>query len=172
MIDSSINHIINHLESHRAVYEKLFLTDSEALIYWKPDKDKWCLLEIVCHLIDEEIEDFRYRVKHTLTTPDQPAPPIDPVGWPTSKKYFEQDFKTSVSRFLEERDLSINWLRSIKNGNWTNEYKHPQIGNITAKQFLANWLAHDYLHIRQIMKLKFQYLEHVSGEDLSYAGEL
>jgi hypothetical protein len=35
----------------------------------------------------------------------------------------------------------------------------------------ANWLAHDYLHIRQILRLKYEYLKSISEEDLSYAGE-
>ena len=36
---------------------------------------------------------------------------------------------------------------------------------------LTNWLAHDYLHIRQIIKLKFDFLKDQSDEHLSYAGE-
>ena len=36
--------------------------------------------------------------------------------------------------------------------------------------FSPNWLAHDYLHIRQIIRLKFAYLQQLSKEDLSYAG--
>jgi hypothetical protein len=42
---------------------------------------------------------------------------------------------------------------------------------MTAMLFLSNWLAHDYLHIRQIIKLKFDYLEKMTGEGLSYAGD-
>ncbi len=41
---------------------------------------------------------------------------------------------------------------------------------MTAKMFLSNWLAHDYLHIRQITKLKYDYLKQLTNEDLNYAG--
>jgi hypothetical protein len=37
--------------------------------------------------------------------------------------------------------------------------------------FLHNWLAHDYLHIRQIIRIKYDYLKKTSGEILLYAGE-
>lgn len=39
-----------------------------------------------------------------------------------------------------------------------------------SKFFLTNWLTHDYLHMRQIIKLKYDYLEQQSGEMIDYAG--
>jgi hypothetical protein len=41
---------------------------------------------------------------------------------------------------------------------------------MTARSFLTNWLAHDYLHLRQILRIKHHYLKTESGESLSYAG--
>jgi len=41
---------------------------------------------------------------------------------------------------------------------------------MTASMFFSNWLAHDYLHIRQITRLKYDYLKQLTNEDLSYAG--
>jgi hypothetical protein len=32
-------------------------------------------------------------------------------------------------------------------------------------------MAHDLLHIRQITKLKYDYLKYLSGQGLSYAGD-
>jgi uncharacterized protein YutE (UPF0331/DUF86 family) len=43
--------------------------------------------------------------------------------------------------------------------------------NLSAKMIFKNWLAHDYLHIRQIIRLKFEYLKGFTGENLSYAGD-
>ena len=36
--------------------------------------------------------------------------------------------------------------------------------------FLVNWVAHDYLHVRQILKNKYAWMQDVSGEKLDYAG--
>jgi hypothetical protein len=41
---------------------------------------------------------------------------------------------------------------------------------MSARLFLHNWLAHDYLHIRQINRLKFAYLKAHSDISLDYAG--
>jgi hypothetical protein len=76
-----------------------------------------------------------------------------------------------LNKFITERGQSINWLKSLENPNWNNAFEHNKLGSLNAKYFLNNWLAHDYLHIRQILKLKFDYLEYQSGENLDYAGK-
>jgi len=168
-----VNHseIINRLEENKLVFKSIFDLKNEKIITWKPSPEKWCLLEIVCHLHDEEREDFRARVKHTLETPAEPLPPIDPAGWVTSRKYMEWNFEETAKKILEEREKSIHWLKELKNPQWKNAYQHPKFGSMSAEMFLSNWLAHDYLHVRQITKLKFDYLKFISGESLNYAGE-
>lgn len=137
---------------------------------WKQSAEKWCLLEILCHLVDEEREDFRARIQHVFTNPDMPLPPIAPVDWVTERKYLEQDFEIMLENFLKEREKSIHWLQSLQDPPWEQAYQHPQFGEMKAKMFLSNWLAHDYLHLRQITKLKYDWLKNLSGEDLNYAG--
>jgi len=129
------------------------------------------LLKVVCHLYDEEREDFRARVRLTLENPGMPANPIDPVGWVTGRKYIEQDYNNVLQRFLLEKDNSIAWLTDLKNAKWDNVYKHPLLGDISAEMFLSSWLAHDYLHIKQITKNKYDYFKEVLGNKVFYAGE-
>jgi hypothetical protein len=82
----------------------------------------------------------------------------------------EQNYEDMVKTFLSERDASIVWLKELKNPNWDNSYTHPKLGKVTAKHYLDNWLAHDYLHVRQIIKQKFDFLTSHTGENLEYAG--
>jgi len=166
----SSNNIPDELERNRRVFENLFRHKQKEEYLWRPAPEKWCLLEILCHLYDEEKEDFRARTKHTLETPKEPLPQIDPQGWVISRKYIEQDYGEKLNQFLKEREQSLEWLRSLSKPAWENYHKHPKFGKMTARMFLANWLAHDYLHIRQILNLKFQYLKNLTNEDLTYAG--
>ncbi|MCG3167096.1 MAG: hypothetical protein POELPBGB_02879 [Bacteroidia bacterium] len=163
--------IIKKLEYNSQIFKSLFAGLNENEYLWKPQPDKWCLLEIACHLYDEEREDFRARLKHTLETPQEKLPSIDPVGWVISRKYMEQDFEKTVNALLSERTKSVNWLNSLENPSWNNAYHHHKFGAMSAGMFLANWLAHDYLHIRQILNLKYQYLKLNSNERMDYAGE-
>jgi hypothetical protein len=164
------NKIIQELTRNKLVFNELLtgLTDEEFL--WKQNPEKWCLLEIICHLYDEEREDFRTRTKQVLESPELLLPKIDPVGWVIERKYLQQNFSEKLKDFLSEREQSVKWLQSLKNPKWENAYNHPKLGKMTAKLILANWLAHDYLHIRQITKLKYDHLKSKSDADLSYAG--
>jgi len=72
---------------------------TKEMYLWKPAPEKWCLLEIVCHLYDEEREDFRARTRHVLETPTDTLPPIDPQGWVGSRKYIHQDYPEVLNKF-------------------------------------------------------------------------
>ena len=162
--------VINGLGENRNVFKASLLGLPEEIFLWKPNPGKWCLLEIVCHLYDIEREDFRVRTRYALETLTGPLPPLDPQGWVNERKYIQQNYSDKINDFLAERDQSVKWLQSLANPDWDNAYRHEKFGKMTAKMFLSNWLAHDYLHIRQITKLKYDYLQQLAGEDLSYAG--
>lgn len=165
-----LNDIIKGLEKNKKVFEALLDVPHDDLIRFKPKEDSWCFLEIVCHLIDEEVEDFRARVNHTLVSLESPFKSISPRTWPYDRKYLNQDFNVKSNEFLQEREKSIHWLKNLPASNWNQEFIHPDLGKISAKRFLHNWLAHDYLHIRQLNALKYAFLEKRTGQDLTYAG--
>jgi DinB superfamily len=164
-------YIIRELQRNKFVFKELLQNLDDNLILWKPIPQKWCLLEIVCHLLDEECEDFRARLKSTLENPEQPFDLIDPVEWVKTRNYYEKDFRSELTEFFNERENSINFLEGLSEPKWENFYEHPKFGNMTAKLFFTNWLAHDYLHIRQILKIKFDYLSATTDEKLNYAGD-
>jgi hypothetical protein len=79
---------------------------------------------------------------------------------------------SSLNNFLIEREKSIEWLKNLTSPDWKATYSHPKLGEISAEKLLANWLAHDYLHIRQISYLLWSYLakKAVPTIKLDYAG--
>lgn len=162
--------IIGELERNHAVFKAILSGASAPLIRWKPAPDKWCLLQIICHLYDEEREDFRARLRHVLTQPNEKMTGIDPQGWVESRSYMDQDYQAKLDAFLDEREQSIQWLKSLDKPSWDNAYQHPTLGPLSGKTFLSNWLAHDFIHIRQITRTKMQYLMAISEQDLTYAG--
>ena len=54
---------LEQIENNKRVFLELLQDVDPEFIKWRPKKDKWCLLEILCHLYDEEREDFRFRDK-------------------------------------------------------------------------------------------------------------
>lgn len=162
-------YLIEQLERHGEVFRALFGGMGEIATY-RPAPDKWCAVELVCHLRDEEREDFRARLEHVLTTPHATLPKTDPVGWMRDRRYAEQDFNLVLSDFLAERGRNVTWLRSLKQAPWRNAHSHPKVGPITADLFLVNWVAHDLHHLRQLNNLRYAHLASISTEPLDYAG--
>ena len=163
--------IIEELAQNNSVFKGLLADVSTKDSLWKQTPEKWSLLEIVCHLHDEEVEDFRTRTKHLLENNKHAFTPINPAIWVKERNYFKEDYSAKLHQFIDERNRSVQWLKSLKNANWDNFITHQHFGEMTAKLFLSNWLAHDYLHIRQILKLKFDLLKFKSEEALIYAGK-
>ncbi|MHA7058109.1 DinB family protein [Aquimarina sp. M1] len=164
--------IIEGLSRNQQVFKQLLEGISIKEYTWKDRTSRWCLLEVVCHLYDEERDDFRKRTRHVLETPDQQFEPIDPEGWVLRREYIKQEYDLVLKGFIQERQASINWLDSLVDPNWNNTSIHPDLGEMTAQRFLANWLAHDYLHCKQIIKLKLDYFKYISQEKFSYAAGL
>ncbi len=121
----------------------------------RPAPDRWSILEIVCHLRDEEREDFRLRIGFTLDRPGEPWPGIDPVGWVSARRYAETDFATALADFQAERRASLDWLANLGTRDWSRAYEHPKLGRMTAGDLLASWACHDLLHLRQLSGVMF-----------------
>jgi len=142
---------------------------------WRPTADDWSILEVINHLYDEEREDFRQRLEYVLHWPDdQPSempPPIDPQGWVMARGYNQRDLAASVQNWLGERQQSLAWLNGLAAPNWERSYRHPA-GSLRAGDLLAAWLAHDFLHLRQIVELHYAWAKHISEPyQLEYAGD-
>ena len=158
------------LERHAGVFNALLADMAPAEIRWKPAPEKWCPLEVVCHLLDEEREDFRARLRSTLESPEAPWPKIDPSAWVTERRYMEQEFNATITGFLTERNASLAWLRGLDQAPWANAYQHPKVGAVSCELLLTNWVAHDLLHIRQLTALRYAYLKAHTTVPLDYAG--
>ena len=164
---------ISRFAANAEAIERLVKDIDEDLARWKPAPDKWCALEIVCHMYDEERFDFRTRIDYTLNKPGEAWPPIDPPGWVTEHNYMGRQIAEMVLVFLAERYKSIEWLRDLDDPDLTASYDHPQLGRITVGSLLGSWLAHDYLHLRQLSALFYHRVaDEVAPHSLDYAGGL
>jgi hypothetical protein len=144
---------------------------SQAEARFKPTPETWSILEVVCHLYDEEREDFRPRLDIALHRPTSSWPTIDPAGWVTTRKYNDRDLVQALDGLLTERESSLTWLHGLSEPNWEAEYAAP-FGPIKAGDLLASWVAHDNLHTRQLVELRrSRLLGMVAPYRVKYAGD-
>lgn len=137
---------------------------------WRPDSNSWSILEVINHLLDEEREDFRARLNIILHEPDRKMPPIDPEGWVVERRYNDRNLNESLEEFLSERKKSLEWLETISEPDWEASYQ-MSFGLIRAGDMFASWVAHDLLHMRQLVELQRAYmLELIVPFEVAYAG--
>lgn len=136
---------------------------------WRPDDNAWSMLEVINHLVDEEVDDFRARLDHILSRSVQRWPEINPEGWVKARHYNERALGESVQNFLREREASLTWLRAVKDPDWDADYRAPW-GLIRAGDVFMAWLAHDWLHLRQLLELHYAYQLAHQPYHLAYAG--
>ncbi|MFN8411719.1 MAG: DinB family protein [Anaerolineales bacterium] len=137
----------------------------------KPHAESWSILEVVCHLYDEEREDFREHLDFILHRQHEPWHVIDTDRWVTERKYNEQNFAEMQEKFFIERAKSLAWLKELQNPTWEKTYTTPY-RTISAGEMFACWVAHDNLHLRQLVELRRVRLENITKPyNLDYAGD-
>jgi hypothetical protein len=159
--------LANSTEMIRALVSGI--TQEEA--QFKPSPETWSILEVLCHFYDEEREDFREHLDFILHRQNEEWHRIDPQGWVTERKYNEQNFIGMQDKFFTERWKSLEWLKGLLNTNWDAEFTSP-FGSMKAGDMFASWIAHDNLHIRQLVELRRARIENITQiYNILYAGD-
>ena len=147
----------------------LGISQEEATV--KPDEASWSMLEVVCHLFDEEREDFRRRLDMILNHPGEDWPPINPRGWVQERGYNLRDLAEMLDAFDEERRISLMWLETLDEPDWE-AGEVFEWGTMKAGDMLAAWAAHDKLHLRQLVELRYGRVKCLADPyGVLYAGE-
>jgi hypothetical protein len=159
--------LVNSTEMIRALLNDMGQEQAQA----KSDAESWSILDVVCHLYDEEREDFREHLDFILHRQNGEWHDIDPQSWVSERKYSEQDFSKMQGKFFTERKQSLEWLNGLANANWETIYT-SQYGSTSAGEMFACWIAHDNLHLRQLVELRRFFIERITNPyNLEYAGE-
>lgn len=142
-----------------------------ARVVWRPTPGAWSVIEVINHLADEEREDFRTRLDYLRFRPGETPPPIAPEHWAVERAYQARDFDESLARFLHERAQSLAWLEALDASDWTGTIRTPSGQSLRAGDLLTAWVAHDLLHARQLVELRYCSLAaDAAPYDIAYAG--
>ena len=144
---------------------------SQEEVQIKPSAESWSILEVVCHLYDEEREDFREHLDFILHRQNEEWHRIDPQGWVTEREYNKQNLTEMQGKFFAEREKSLEWLQGLSKADWETTYT-SQFGSMKAGDMFACWVAHDNLHVRQLTELRRDWIERITQPyDIQYAGD-
>jgi hypothetical protein len=168
----NLSECIAQLKNHQVLFENFLAVASIAQRQWRPEPESWSMHGVICHLLDEERRDFRSRIQHLLAGNAGIWQAVEPQDWPLLHRYAEWDFAETLQAFLQERADSIAWLESLGQVDWQATYNFPPLDGIRAGDILVSWVAHDILHLRQLVELKFSFWEnHTDDFECGYAGD-
>jgi DinB family protein len=115
----------------------------------RPAPGEWSPVEIVCHLRDEETEDFGARVRVVVEGGTEFAA-IDPERWVEERRYRDADGARALAAFAERRAASLDLLASVKAERLHTAVSRPRSGALSGLDLLAAWVTHDRLHLAQL----------------------
>ncbi|HEV2055293.1 MAG TPA: DinB family protein [Methylomirabilota bacterium] len=132
-----------------SVLEALLSGLDEAGARTRPATDEWSPVEIVCHLRDEETEDFGARLRVIVDGADEFAP-IDPERWAKERRYHEANLPDVLEALRVRRQASLDLLASVTPEALEGSRTHKRLGRLSGRDILAAWVAHDRIHLAQL----------------------
>lgn len=170
----NLRELTGELRLNLTVIDELYRDVGDEQMRWKPAADRWSLLEVLNHLLDEEEVDFKQALRNMMKDPAIDWPDISPWKWVATREYNLRDPATSRKAFAAERNASLDWLSRQPDPPLETAHRgrHPFSSPMRTGDIIISWLAHDYFHIRQITNLKWEYLKQTSAPySCAYAGD-
>lgn len=141
------------LSSAPSAFRALLSAAAPAALAHRESPDAWSPHEVLCHVTDGEVTDWRPRVAAIVADEgDRRFPPFDRLGghrtygaWPTAALLDEfERLRRDNRAYLAQLQLSDAAL--ARTGI------HPEFGEVTLEQLLSCWAVHDLAHISQIAR--------------------
>jgi hypothetical protein len=147
--DSVLRAARNALAGLPPLLDAMLADLDEAMARNRPAADEWAPIEILCHLRDEETEDFGARLRAVLEG-DREFAPIDPEGWVQARRYREAGLGEVLADLRRRRGASLALLASIRPERLSNALPHRSLGELSGLDLVVAWAAHDRLHVAQL----------------------
>jgi uncharacterized damage-inducible protein DinB len=116
--------------------------------------DTWSAFDVVGHLIQGEKLDWIPRAKMILEEGElSEFDPFDRFAQLKADK--GRTMSKLLDEFSELRGRNLEELRTleISSANLDLRGRHPELGEVTLRQLLATWVAHDLGHLAQIARV-------------------
>jgi hypothetical protein len=152
----TVSDIYQSLAHTPAAFRALLSPLSPAALAFRESPESWTPHEVLCHVTDGEVTDWRPRVAVVMAGgEDRRFVPFDRLGghrtygaWPVAALLDEfERLRLDNLSYLARLNLS-----SGAAGAMTRTGIHPEFGAVTLEQLLSCWVVHDLAHISQISR--------------------
>jgi hypothetical protein len=144
----------------------------EATWRTRPAPGEWAPVEIVCHLRDEEAEDFAARLRVILEGGKRFVP-NDPERLAVDRQYRQANPSEALAAFRARRMTSLELLGSVAPDRLLGTAERPSGGRLSGLDLLGSWVAHDRLHLQQLAgTLARRWADRWAPLQIEYAGPI
>ena len=166
-IEETVRQLTSNAEAIHALVQPITNEQTK----WKPNPETWSMKEVMEHVYNEEMIDFRKHLQEMFHDP--------PLSWGEfrQKEYISvETCRQALDGFLKEREASLSWLKALVLPDWDISSQAPfgpsgDVLVLRAGDVLISWVAHDFLHIRQINELLYGWnAAQGSSYSVQYAG--
>jgi hypothetical protein len=127
---------------------------ADKVLRYKPSPQKWCILEILGHLVDIEIV-YAYRMRQMLADEKPVIAPMDQDAWAHNLGYLKESVPELVAAYGLSRHRTVQLLRRMSLGDLEKSAFHPEIkAQVTVARMVEQMAGHGTNHLAQIGRLK------------------
>ncbi len=138
-------------------------------IHQNEGPETWSPYQVVGHLIHGEKTDWIPRVEIILSSnPDKRFTPFDRFAQMNSGTEKSLDKLLSEFSSLREKSLQTLKSKSLTEKELGKTGIHPEFGEVTLRQLLSTWVAHDLGHVAQISRVLAKQLKEEIGPWYKY----
>lgn len=122
----------------------------------RPARGKWCIAEILGHLVDTEVV-YGYRYRLALSQPGSPIQGYDQHAWAAELRHIRRNPAATMEQIRTLRKVNLDLVLSMPRKTWERYGRHSERGNESVRRTLELIAGHDLNHLDQILAIKKKY---------------
>lgn len=121
-----------------------------------PGPGKWCIRQIVCHLMDSEMVG-RDRLSRVIAEENPSLIWYDQDAWATKLDYSRRKLSVSVELFRRVRAENFELIKDLPEATWQRVGTHSVNGTVSLLDLLRMYAEHAENHVMQIRNARVAY---------------
>jgi hypothetical protein len=122
----------------------------DELCRWRPADGEWSVNEALGHLVEAERRGFNGRIRTILAEDNPSLQGWDQVGVARERRDWERPSADLLREFEALREDSARLVEGLRPEQLDRWGRHLQVGKLTVRDLIHEWVHHDRNHVKQI----------------------
>jgi hypothetical protein len=143
--------VVASLQSTPAALRHLLRPLPSEMVTWHPSPGKWCIKEVVGHLLTADRHDFMGRIRLILDHEEPRLTVSDQAEIARMRYDCDRDLHDLLDELSNQRSGSLSFILAFGDKELQRGGVHPTVGHLHIGNLLHEWVYHDMNHMRQIV---------------------